>query len=93
MTAEIIELDPKATLQGEIHCCACHHRWQGVGPQSVDWFECPKCGLYKARWRHPAVPHKDELIWVCGCECDVFMVTGRHPPTVFCINCGKEQEF
>ena len=93
MSAEIIELSPKSTMQGKIHCCACRYEWEGVGPQSVDWFECPQCGLFKARWLHPAIPHKDELIWICGCGCDAFIITGRHPPTSFCINCGKEQEF
>lgn len=86
LSKEREERSPHAS--GTAKCLDCGHEWACVAPTSVDWLECPKCGLIRGRFKYPF--SRDGLEWKCGCGNDLFHVK---PQGVYCPKCGVWQEF
>ena len=67
----------------------CLHEWAAVAPVGTHELVCPRCMTINGVWKHPTLPPKNDLIWVCSCTNYFFTIlkTGA----AMCAACGKTQ--
>lgn len=69
---------------GTARCLACKHEWEAES-DDYSWLDCPKCGTMRGMWDKLWTLPQDTQLWVCGCDCDQFMITNIG---MFCVGCG-----
>lgn len=82
--------DDKPHATGECVCLGCRHEWVGVWPVGTTELECPECQLMKGTAKGLCYPGENELIRVCDCGNEFFLI---RPDGHMCPVCGTYQRY
>ncbi len=82
---EPVETETETTVSGPAKCAACGKCWVATAPGGVVALECPACHSMRGVFVWPVQPPDGELIWICDCGGDLFVLRPHGP---WCVRCA-----